>query len=70
MALENIFGSTVYFQRDFSAGHWRRLVKNIGGENQNFGRKNMVKTDKCTGISQLSVACDRAAPQNLRLWYW
>jgi len=30
--------------------HWRRLVKNIGVANPNFG-VNVVKTDKCMGGS-------------------
>jgi len=33
--------------------HLRRLVKNIGWENQNIGRKKVVKSDKCMGVSQL-----------------
>ena len=36
--------------------HWRRFVKNIGWAKKNFGRKiNVVKSDKCKGISQLLV---------------
>ena len=31
--------------------HWRRLVKNIGWENQNFWGEYVVKTDKCIGVS-------------------
>ena len=33
--------------------HWRRLVKNIGGQSQIVWERNVVKTDKCIGVSQL-----------------
>src|SRR6218665_969426 len=30
--------------------HWRRLVKNIGGNPNLGGEQNVVKTDKCMGV--------------------
>ena len=49
--------------------HWRRLVKNIGWENQNIGGQKVVKSDKCMGVAQLLVTRARAPPpQSLRLW--
>src|SRR6218665_89320 len=39
---------------DRCAIHWRRLVKNIGG-NQNFSG-NVVNTDKCMGVSRFLKA--------------
>src|SRR6218665_1094884 len=49
--------------------HWRRFVKNIGWAKKNFGRKiNVVKSDKCKGISQLLVGtCPGFPPKCLRL---
>jgi|SRR6218665_902524 len=48
------------------AGHWCRLVKNIGGANPNIGG-NVVKIDKCIGESQILGSAHPAAPQSLRL---
>jgi len=42
--------------------HWRRLVKNIWWENQNFGRQDVVQTDKCMGVPGFCGALARAAP--------
>ena len=33
--------------------HWCRLVKTTGWANQNIGEKQVVKSDKCMGVSQL-----------------
>ena len=41
--------------------HWHRFVKNIEGVNPNLGG-NAVKTDKCTGVSQILGARALAAP--------
>jgi len=41
--------------------HWRRIVKNIGSANQNIGGQKVIKSDKCTGVSQLLGARARAA---------
>src|SRR6218665_1284289 len=38
----------------FSTGG--RLVKNIGEANSNFGGQNVVKTDKCMGVSNIMWA--------------
>src|SRR6218665_1136048 len=47
--------------------HWHRLVKNIGWENQNSGEQKVVKSDKCTGISQLLGGTCPGCPQSLHL---
>src|SRR6218665_4225024 len=41
--------------------HWSRIVRNIGGENPNFGG-NVVKTDKCMGVSKILGVRARAVP--------
>jgi len=47
--------------------HWRRLVKNIGGANQNNGEKKVI-TDTGMGVSEiLEGARARAPPQSLHL---
>src|SRR6218665_1338607 len=45
--------------------HWRRLVRNIGWENQNIGG---AKGGKCKGDSQLLGSTCPGCPQSLRLW--
>src|SRR6218665_4134854 len=45
------------------AHHWRRLVKNIGWENQNIGGK-VVKNDKYMGVSQLLGARSGLPPKS------
>src|SRR6218665_4015117 len=42
--------------------HWRRLVKNTGGSKPKFRGRNVVKTDKCMGVSQLLGARAQGAP--------
>lgn len=46
--------------------HWRELVKNIVGANQNFGEQNLIKSKKCMGDSQI-LGGAQAAPQSIRL---
>ena len=43
--------------------HWRRLVKNIWVAKQSIGGQQVVKSDKCMGVSQLLGARARAAPK-------
>ena len=43
------------------------LSKILGGKTKILGGQKVVKSDKCMGVSQLTGACARAAPQSLRL---
>lgn len=42
--------------------HWRELVKNIVGANQNFGEHNLIKSKKCMGDSQI-LGAPRLSPR-------
>jgi len=46
-----------------SSAHWRRFVKNIGWANPNIDGQNVVKTDKCIGVSRLLGARAGAPPK-------
>src|SRR6218665_3458732 len=47
--------------------HW--LVKSSGWANRNMGGQKVVKSDKCTGASQLlGGTCPGCPSQSLRLW--
>src|SRR6218665_269907 len=56
--------------------HWHRLVKNIGWANQNIGGAEVIKSDKCMGVSQLlEGTCPGCPPKSmLNAWaflnYW
>ena len=62
-----VYSAHPSIDRLYTGTHWRRLVKNIGWENQNIGGQKVVRSDKCMGVSQLLGADARAFPQSLRL---
>ena len=62
---------TVHCVHYWCQGHWRRLVKKLGGQPKILGGQKVVKSDKCMGDSQLlGQGHVPGCPLSLRLCAW
>jgi len=67
LTLRNTAVNSYFAYKQSSGAHWHRFIKNIGGANTNFLGGNVVKTDKCMGVSQIFWPAPWQ-PQSLCLW--